>query len=110
MNLFHSKNLKELPDFSTATNLQTLILCGCSSLVELPYSIGSANNLQKLHLCRCTSLVELPASIGNLHKLQNVTLKGCSKLEVVPTNINLILDVKKYKNRENRGLCSKKEI
>jgi len=54
--------------------------------------------------------VELPASIGNLHKLQNVTLKGCSKLEVVPTNINLILDVKKYKNRENRGLCSKKEI
>ncbi|VYS58565.1 unnamed protein product [Arabidopsis thaliana] len=110
MNLFHSKNLKELPDFSTATNLQTLILCGCSSLVELPYSIGSANNLQKLHLCRCTSLVELPASIGNLHKLQNVTLKGCSKLEVLPTNINLILDVKKYKNRENRGLCSKKEI
>ncbi|OAP06895.1 hypothetical protein AXX17_AT3G27450 [Arabidopsis thaliana] len=110
MNLFHSKNLKELPDFSTATNLQTLILCGCSSLVELPYSIGSANNLQKLHLCRCTSLVELPASIGNLHKLQNVTLKGCSKLEVVPTNINLILDVKKYKNRENRGLCSKAEI
>ncbi|KAL9292685.1 putative TIR domain, P-loop containing nucleoside triphosphate hydrolase [Arabidopsis thaliana] len=110
INLFHSKNLKELPDFSTATNLQTLILCGCSSLVELPYSIGSANNLQKLHLCRCTSLVELPASIGNLHKLQNVTLKGCSKLEVVPTNINLILDVKKYKNRENRGLCSKKEI
>ncbi|XP_023641389.1 disease resistance protein TAO1 [Capsella rubella] len=101
MNLFHSKNLKELPDFSTATNLQTLILCGCSSLVELPYSIGNAINLQKLHLCRCTGLVELPNSIVNLHKLQNVTLKGCSKLKALPTNINLILSTKhKYRESE----------
>ncbi|KAL9310784.1 putative TIR domain, P-loop containing nucleoside triphosphate hydrolase [Arabidopsis thaliana] len=89
MYLNHSKILKELPDLSTATNLQELFLVKCSSLVELPSSIGKATNLQKLYLNMCTSLVELPSSIGNLHKLQKLTLNGCSKLEVLPANINL---------------------
>ncbi|KAG7548406.1 P-loop containing nucleoside triphosphate hydrolase [Arabidopsis suecica] len=89
MNLSYSRNLKELPDLSTATKLQDLNLTRCSSLVEIPFSIGNTTNLEKLNLGMCTSLVELPSSIGRLHKLQELRLRGCSKLEVLPTNISL---------------------
>lgn len=89
MDLSFSKNLKELPDLSTATNLQELLLSACLSLVELPSSIGNATNLEIMKIDMCTAVVELPSSIGNLKKLRKLTLKGCSKLEVLPTNINL---------------------
>ncbi|XP_020874571.1 probable disease resistance protein RPP1 isoform X1 [Arabidopsis lyrata subsp. lyrata] len=65
MDLWESKHLKELPDLSTATNLEKLTLFGCSSLAELP------------------------SSLGNLQKLRMLNLRGCSKLEALPTNINL---------------------
>jgi Leucine-rich repeat (LRR) protein len=65
MDLSESKHLKELPDLSTATNLEYLIMSGCISLVELP------------------------SSIGKLRKLLMLSLRGCSKLEALPTNINL---------------------
>ncbi|CAL9224411.1 unnamed protein product [Arabidopsis halleri] len=89
MDLCESKHLKELPDLSTATNLEELDLSECSSLPELPFSIGSLQKLQMLRLRRCSSLVELPSSIGSLQKLQLLELQGCSKLEALPTNINL---------------------
>ncbi|CAH8277395.1 unnamed protein product [Arabidopsis lyrata] len=65
MVLGESKHLKELPNLSTATNLEKLTLFGCSSLAELP------------------------SSLGNLQKLRILNLRGCSKLEALPTNINL---------------------
>ncbi|KAG7543766.1 Toll/interleukin-1 receptor homology (TIR) domain [Arabidopsis thaliana x Arabidopsis arenosa] len=65
MDLRESKHLKELPNLSTATNLEELTLFGCSSLAELP------------------------SSLGNLQKLQALSLRGCLKLEALPTNINL---------------------
>ncbi|CAH8270763.1 unnamed protein product [Arabidopsis lyrata] len=113
MDMRDSANLKELPDFSTATNLQKLNLSYCSSLIKLPSSIGNATNLKKLNLRRCSNimefpsfiekatnleildlsscsnLVELPLFIKNLQKLQKLRLGGCSKLQVLPTNINL---------------------
>lgn len=45
-----SVNLKELPDLSLATNLEEMDLNQCTSLVELPSSIGKASNLKKLDL------------------------------------------------------------
>lgn len=65
MQLWGSKNLKEIPDLSLATNLETLYLNDCSSLVELP------------------------SSIKNLNKLWDLSMKGCEKLELLPTGINL---------------------
>ncbi|EOA26190.1 hypothetical protein CARUB_v10019627mg [Capsella rubella] len=62
---------------------------GCSSLVNLPSSIGDLTNLEDLDLSNCSNLVELPSSIGNLQRLSSLTLRGCSKLEALPTNINL---------------------
>ncbi|KAF3543048.1 hypothetical protein DY000_02000501 [Brassica cretica] len=111
MDLSNSVNLKELPDLSTATNLEKLNLrdCssliklpslpgnsleklhmgGCSSLLDFPSFSGNVVNLRELNLINCSNLVELPLSLGNLQKLQILILNGCSKLEVLPTNINL---------------------
>ncbi|CAN6839473.1 unnamed protein product [Brassica oleracea] len=66
MDLNFSYRLKEIPNLSKATNLETLLLSSCSSLVELP------------------------SSIKNLHKLKSLKMKSCKKLRLIPTNINLI--------------------
>ncbi|EOA26046.1 hypothetical protein CARUB_v10019460mg [Capsella rubella] len=87
MNLYLSKDLKELPDLSTATNLEDLFLKGCSSLVELPSSIGNATNLRELDLLGCSSLVELPSSIGNATNLHYLVLSQCSSLVELPSSI-----------------------
>ncbi|XP_020872727.1 disease resistance protein RML1A isoform X2 [Arabidopsis lyrata subsp. lyrata] len=65
IDLGYSFNLKEIPNLSKATNLETLKLIGCESLVVLP------------------------SSIRNLHKLEMLDASGCSKLQVIPTNIDL---------------------
>ncbi|CAN6910417.1 unnamed protein product [Brassica oleracea] len=83
------ESLERLDSSFPNKNLHKLDLNGCSSLVELPSSIGNATNLKELNLGKCSSLVELPSSIGNLHKLQRLTLKGCTKLESLPININM---------------------
>ncbi|CDY61660.1 BnaCnng38210D [Brassica napus] len=99
MDLSYSVNLKELPDLSTATNLEKLYLNDCSSLVKLPCTNGYTNNLEKLDLRNCSSLIELPWSFGNSTKLEKLYLEGCSKLEVIPTNINLeSLDILNLRN------------
>ncbi|AED93064.1 disease resistance protein-like [Arabidopsis thaliana] len=78
MQLWGSKKLKEIPDLSLATNLETLYLNDCSSLVELP------------------------SSIKNLNKLWDLGMKGCEKLELLPTDINL-----KSLYRLDLGRCSR---
>ncbi|KAL1200913.1 putative disease resistance protein RPP1 [Cardamine amara subsp. amara] len=87
MNLSGSRNLRELPDLSTATNLEELILSYCSSLVELPFSIGKLTSLQLLDLSGCSSLIELPFSIGNANNLQKLNLSWCSRLVNLPSSI-----------------------
>ncbi|KFK33469.1 hypothetical protein AALP_AA5G017300 [Arabis alpina] len=87
MNLSYSRDLKEIPNLSTATNLQELNLEKCSSVMELPSSIGNAANLQVLNLSYCSSLVELPSSIGNATNLQNLDLRFCTSLVELPSSI-----------------------
>ncbi|XP_019100156.1 PREDICTED: probable disease resistance protein RPP1 isoform X2 [Camelina sativa] len=88
MNLSYSKDLEELPDLSTATNLEELRLQGCSSIVELPSSIGNATNLQELNLCGCSSLVKIPSSIENMTNLRELHLSNCPNLVELPSSIN----------------------
>ena len=57
-------------------------------LKEIP-NLSEATNLETVSLTYCTSLVELPSSIKNLHKLENLNMEGCKKLRVIPANINL---------------------
>ncbi|VYS59342.1 unnamed protein product [Arabidopsis thaliana] len=87
MDLSDSEDLKELPNLSTATNLEELKLRNCSSLVELPSSIEKLTSLQRLYLQSCSSLVELP-SFGNANKLEILDLENCSSLEKLPPSIN----------------------
>ena len=73
MNLLGSKSLKEIPDLSMATNLETLNLGACSSLVELPFSVQYLNKLKTLNLSFCENLKTLPTSI-NLQALDCMNL------------------------------------
>ena len=94
VDMYGSKNLKEIPNLSMATNLEKLNLGFCSSLVELPSSIQYLNNLKKLDMPFCKNLETLPTGI-NLQSLYRLNLNGCSRLMSFPhisTNI-LELDV-----------------
>ncbi|CAF1734647.1 unnamed protein product [Brassica napus] len=90
MDLSESENLKEIPDLSLATNLKTLNLSGCSSLVDLPLSIRNLNKLMTLEMSGCINLKILPSGI-NLQSLVSVDLRKCSELNSFPdisTNIS----------------------
>lgn len=78
-----SKNLKEIPDLSLATNLETLNLRYCSSLVEIPSSIRNLNKLVDLSVTQCTKLEILPTGI-NIDSLYRLELKECSRLRSFP--------------------------
>ncbi|XP_023643246.1 disease resistance protein RML1B-like [Capsella rubella] len=89
MNLSASYHLKELPDLSNATNLETLNMSYCESLVEIPSSFSHLHKLQNLLMSECKSLQVIPAHM-NLASLEIVNMKGCSRLTNIPvmsTNI-----------------------
>ena len=51
-----SKNLRELPDLSTAMNFQELIIQGCKRLQNIPESISGLHNLTNLNAIHCCFL------------------------------------------------------
>ncbi|KHG14897.1 suppressor of npr1-1, constitutive 1 -like protein [Gossypium arboreum] len=83
MNLKGSKNLIETPDFTTASNLEVLILEGCTKLVDVHPSIGVLKSLKLLNLRDCKSLRSLPTKIG-MESLETLILSGCSSLVRFP--------------------------
>ncbi|KAG2335113.1 hypothetical protein Bca52824_006293, partial [Brassica carinata] len=86
MDLSDSVNLKELPDLSTATNLEKLYLRlrlkGCSKLEVLPTNIN-LESLDELSLCDCSMLKSFPHISTNIRYLN---LKGTA-IEQVPPSI-----------------------
>ncbi|CAH8278098.1 unnamed protein product [Arabidopsis lyrata] len=90
MDLDGSVNLKEIPDLSMATNLETLELGNCKSLVELPSFIRNLNKLLKLNMEFCNNLKTLPTGF-NLKSLGLLNFRYCSELRTFPeisTNIS----------------------
>ncbi|CAN7059436.1 unnamed protein product [Brassica rapa subsp. trilocularis] len=83
MDLNFSYRLKEIPNLSKATNLETLLLSSCSSLVELPSSIKNLHKLKKLKMKSCKKLRLIPTNI-NLISLKGVDMDYCSQLETFP--------------------------
>ncbi|KAK8633487.1 hypothetical protein V6N13_014332 [Hibiscus sabdariffa] len=83
LNLKGSLNLIKTPDFTMAPDLETLILEGCTKIVDVHPSIGELKRLKVLNLRGCKSLRNLPTKIG-LESLQTFILSGCSNLLCFP--------------------------
>ncbi|CAA7062251.1 unnamed protein product [Microthlaspi erraticum] len=83
IDLAWSCQLKELPDPTNATNLETLDLSLCKSLVEIPSSFSRLDKLQKLTVVNCINLQVIPANL-NLASLDHVEMFGCSALRNFP--------------------------
>ncbi|KAL1146213.1 hypothetical protein V6Z11_A11G357100 [Gossypium hirsutum] len=83
MNLKGSQKLIKTPDFTTTSNLEVLILEGCTKLVDVHPSIGVLKSLILLNLRDCKSLRSLPTKIG-MESLEILILSGCSSLVRFP--------------------------
>ncbi|XP_039029277.1 disease resistance protein RPV1-like [Hibiscus syriacus] len=83
INLKGSQNLIKTPDFTMAPSLETLILEGCTKIVDVHPSIGFLKRLKLLNLEGCKSLRNLPTNIG-MESLETFILSGCSKLQKFP--------------------------
>ncbi|PPD66866.1 hypothetical protein GOBAR_DD36259 [Gossypium barbadense] len=84
MNIRGSQNLIKTPDFTTASNLEVLILEGCTKLVDVHPSIRVLKSLKLLNLRDCKSVRTLPTKIGIMESLETLILSGCSSLVRFP--------------------------
>ncbi|XP_024637232.2 putative disease resistance protein At4g11170 isoform X1 [Medicago truncatula] len=88
--LSYSKFLKELPDFSKATNLKVLNMAHCHNLKSVHPSIFSLDKLVHLDLSLCFSLTTF-ASNSHLSSLHYLNLGSCKSLRTFSvTTYNLI--------------------
>ncbi|KAK9016997.1 hypothetical protein V6N11_079487 [Hibiscus sabdariffa] len=86
LNLKGSENLLKTPDFTTAPNLETLVLEGCIRIVDVHPSIGVLSSLKLLNLRSCKSLRNLPTEIG-IESLETLILKDCRNFISLPSSI-----------------------
>ncbi|XP_031270048.1 disease resistance-like protein DSC1 [Pistacia vera] len=78
-------HLRKIADLSQAPNLESLILEGCTSLIEIiSPSTRKLNKLVILNLRNCKSLHGLPPGIHQSNSLRFVILSGCSNLKTAP--------------------------
>ncbi|AES87069.1 TIR-NBS-LRR RCT1-like resistance protein, putative [Medicago truncatula] len=87
LNLSHSQNLAETPDFSYLPNIEKLVLKDCPSLSTVSHSIGSLHKLLMINLTDCTGLQKLPRSICKLKSLETLILSGCSKIDKLEEDV-----------------------
>ncbi|XP_050387101.1 disease resistance protein RPV1-like isoform X2 [Argentina anserina] len=83
VNLSHSQYLKKTPNLTEATNLEKLILDGCTSLLEVHPSIWNHKKLVLLSLKGCKKL-EILSSSFYMKSLKTLNLDGCVNLEKFP--------------------------
>ncbi|CAF2073320.1 unnamed protein product [Brassica napus] len=83
MYMSYSLKLKDVPNVSNATNLETLILNGCESLVEVPTWIKNLSRLTHLKMVGCKKLKVLPTNI-NMESLYHLDLSHCTQLKAFP--------------------------
>ncbi|XP_040366015.1 disease resistance protein RUN1-like [Rosa chinensis] len=93
LNLSHSHDLMQSPDFSRLPNLEQLILKDCKSLCELHQSIGDLQRLSLVDLQDCKMLKCLPNSFRKLKYIKNLNISGTnlagSLLEMVSSRPSL---------------------
>ena len=86
LDLSQCTSLAELPESLGAFKcLQELRINGCTALATLPDSLGLLVKLTALHLQSCHSLVALPESLGQLFRLKTLDLSWCTSLTALPS-------------------------
>jgi hypothetical protein len=90
--LYRSKLLKELPDFSKATNLEVLDISHCHDLKSVHPSIFSLGKLVKLNLHFCSSLTKF-ISDTRLSSLQYLNLGNCKKLRTFSVTTTSLIEL-----------------
>ncbi|XP_045797631.1 disease resistance protein RUN1-like [Trifolium pratense] len=80
LNLSHSHNLRQTPDFSNLPNLEKLILKYCPSLSSVSPTIGHLKKILLINLKDCTGLCEIPRSIYKLESVKTLIVSGCKKI------------------------------
>ncbi|XP_054778480.1 disease resistance protein Roq1-like [Prosopis cineraria] len=83
IDLSHSRDLNETPDFSGAPNLEYLILVRCSSLVRVHPSLGELKKLVRVNLSDCYRLQYLPRKL-KAESLIELNLSWCFEVAVLP--------------------------
>ncbi|XP_061344420.1 disease resistance protein Roq1-like [Gastrolobium bilobum] len=81
LNLSHSHNLRQTPDFSKIPNLKKLILKDCPRLSSVSDTIEHLKEILLINLKDCTGLSTLPRSIYKLKTLKILIISGCSKID-----------------------------
>ncbi|XP_052210521.1 disease resistance protein RPV1-like [Diospyros lotus] len=87
LNLSHSNNLYETPNFLMLPNLERLILENCAKLVKVHESIRHLEKLIFLSLRNCRNLRKLPELIYKLKSLSTLDISGCINLENISAEL-----------------------
>ncbi|KAG2396480.1 putative disease resistance RPP13-like protein [Vigna angularis] len=80
--------------FSRFKLIRVLSLYKCSSLTEVPKSIGNLKHLRSLDLS-LTEIEKLPDSISLLYKLQILQLNYCLKLKELPSCLHQLYNLRR---------------
>ncbi|XP_024162336.1 disease resistance protein RUN1 [Rosa chinensis] len=96
LNLSHSHDLTQTPDFSYIPNLERLDLRDCVSLIDVHESIGSLKRLVYLNVEDCTSIRRLPEKISFLVSLEVLIISGCSSLGEFPVDMRKMESLKVF--------------
>ncbi|PRQ59010.1 putative winged helix-turn-helix DNA-binding domain, toll-like receptor [Rosa chinensis] len=75
-------NLKMIPEF-VGKSLESLVLEGCTNLVDIHPSIAFLNRLKSLNLRNCRSIKSLPSEV-EMESLETFDVSGCSRLKMIP--------------------------
>ncbi|XP_071719164.1 putative disease resistance RPP13-like protein 1 [Rutidosis leptorrhynchoides] len=83
---FSRTDIKKVPEqVGELYNLQTLLVCDCSVLFDLPVSFAKLINLRHLDMSRTPMLTKTPLGIGGLTSLQTLTkvfIQGANSVKV----------------------------
>ncbi|KAK9944481.1 hypothetical protein M0R45_010047 [Rubus argutus] len=96
LNLSHSYDLTETPDFASIPNLERLILKDCASLVDFHESIGILRRLVCFNVEDCKSIRKLPKNISLLFLLETLIISGCSSLNEFPVDMSKMESLKVF--------------
>ncbi|KAL3741016.1 hypothetical protein ACJRO7_022177 [Eucalyptus globulus] len=86
LNLTGCNEMQITPDFSHYSQLEMLILEGCSQLVKIDPSICHLRSLVSLNLKSCSNLSVLPPEMGAMEKLEELLIDGTS-IQEIPKSI-----------------------